>query len=820
MSITILKDDPIPLSVPANASDDQAAAIDKLNTWLNSGNQQEMTLGGLAGTGKTTLLKSVVESLHAQGLTVAVAALAGKAVAVLKSKGLAHAQTLHSLLYEPEGPPEEWSMAKEVWRLAKKNSTAFRTRNEMEMAAQHGDFAKFSQADIAAWKEWQRVQRVYGPHVSEEPEWVEVEEIPADIVIVDEASMVPYDVLHSLRKHQVPVLFVGDHGQLEPVGENPGLMVNPEIRLETIHRQAADSEILQFAHYVRQGGEPRKWNGPGRDVILNPSHIRYADFDAVLCGYNKFRVHLNKVIRHERGIPDELPVDGDTLICLQNKRDVGLYNGHITTAAQVSHYRHEPNIVHLTVPNAGGKLVSVKAWLPQFGEPRQAPYIRRDISMFDWGYALTTHKCVGGETLVEVNGKWSRIDALGENTGTVATAEGERKFFRFITRRTASLITLECEQGYRITVTPDHKMRVFHDGEWVWRRADRLTENEFLRVKLGRVSTHPGEAAQLPKLPVGDPRAYRFRVPALTEELAEFLGLMVADGTRYRTGVRLAKRHEDVVRRFAELGLRLFGLTPTFGLIGSTLKAEFHSVLLSEWLRRVGGMDPHEKHIPPSILASPPHIRGAFLRGLFEDGTVNLKGSLIDHIEWANCSSELTAVVQTLLLEFGIISSVAHRENGSCLYIYSDSIPVFADNIGFIAEFKNRRLRDGNLSRNTKMRVPIRRECFDCSTSTGKNARQRGYISRATAADIGMTSELEYHYVRVKKFVHHRGPSYCLEVPACGSFLQNRFDGSNSQGSEWDLVAVVEQIWREKWSPERWRYTAATRAAKRLIYLA
>jgi len=38
-----------------------------------------------------------------------------------------------------------------------------------------------------------------------------------------------------------------------------------------------------------------------------------------------------------------------------------------------------------------------------------------------------------------------------------------------------------------------------------------------------------------------------------------------------------------------------------------------------------------------------------------------------------------------------------------------------------------------------------------------------------------------------------------------------------AQGSEWEHVAVFEQL-HEDWSAERWRYTAATRASKRLDY--
>jgi exodeoxyribonuclease-5 len=39
-----------------------------------------------------------------------------------------------------------------------------------------------------------------------------------------------------------------------------------------------------------------------------------------------------------------------------------------------------------------------------------------------------------------------------------------------------------------------------------------------------------------------------------------------------------------------------------------------------------------------------------------------------------------------------------------------------------------------------------------------------------------------------------------------------------SQGSEWERVAVFEQI-APAWSAARWRYTAATRASRELVYI-
>src|SRR5690606_26875707 len=75
-------------------SDDQARAFAQILAWLESP-KRTLSLGGYAGTGKTTLIKEIVR--HLQG-RVRVCAPTGKAAHVLRCKGVP-AQTLHSLIY-------------------------------------------------------------------------------------------------------------------------------------------------------------------------------------------------------------------------------------------------------------------------------------------------------------------------------------------------------------------------------------------------------------------------------------------------------------------------------------------------------------------------------------------------------------------------------------------------------------------------------------------------------------------------------------------------------------------------------------------------
>src|SRR5208282_6828508 len=74
------------------------------------------------------------------------------------------------------------------------------------------------------------------------------------LIIVDEASMVADDMVRDLQSFHVPILAVGDHGQLPPVGGVGSLMKNPMLRLEQIHRQAEGNPIIALSKMIREQG--------------------------------------------------------------------------------------------------------------------------------------------------------------------------------------------------------------------------------------------------------------------------------------------------------------------------------------------------------------------------------------------------------------------------------------------------------------------------------------------------------------------------------------------------------------------------------------
>jgi exodeoxyribonuclease V alpha subunit len=89
--------------------------------------------------------------------------------------------------------------------------------------------------------------------------------VEADLVVVDEASMVDSQLMQALMRGLDPgthLLLVGDADQLPSVG--PGNVLGdilasgrlPAVRLQEVHRQAAGSQIVVNAHRIRTGRPP------------------------------------------------------------------------------------------------------------------------------------------------------------------------------------------------------------------------------------------------------------------------------------------------------------------------------------------------------------------------------------------------------------------------------------------------------------------------------------------------------------------------------------------------------------------------------------
>jgi exodeoxyribonuclease-5 len=322
------------------------------------------TLGGYAGTGKSTCVKVLLERLPGFSTVTPT----GKACHVLRRKGVP-ADTIHSTVYH---------------------------------AREHQVLG-----DDGRW------------HVRVTYELKSSRDVPGKGFLVDEASMVRKDMHDDLLSYGRPVIFVGDHGQLEPVGDRDfNVMADPDVTLETVHRHARD--IPRFAAWLRQGGEPASWPGflgGGRSadgtVRLVRSLIALCaaaerDPDVFIAGRNRDRVWLNRQCRDALGFPADRPVTGDRVMVLENRRERGLFNGMVGVVREVL-----PGD-RLSFRDEGGREHHVR-YAPEQFNSKTGPEVRDRPGRvpLDYAYCLTAHKAQGSEwgyvvVLETRGGGWDR----------------------------------------------------------------------------------------------------------------------------------------------------------------------------------------------------------------------------------------------------------------------------------------------------------------------------------------------------------------------------------------------------------------------------
>jgi len=246
----------------------QDQALNAVAHWLKdkpgaNGSRQVFRLFGYAGTGKTTLAKYLAE--HVDG-EVKFAAFTGKAASVMRGKGCAGASTIHGLIYRARESGEE-----------------------------------IPSFDL----------------------WDDAPASKAELIIIDECSMVDAELGRDLLSFGVPVLVLGDPAQLPPIqGGGFFTEAEPDVMLTEVHRQAVDDPIVRLSMDIRAG----EYLEPGRygetEVVgkndLDPQRVLEAD--QVLVGRNNTRRAYNARMRERRGFDGDMPSAGDKLVCLRNNR--------------------------------------------------------------------------------------------------------------------------------------------------------------------------------------------------------------------------------------------------------------------------------------------------------------------------------------------------------------------------------------------------------------------------------------------------------------------------------------------------------------------
>lgn len=396
----------------------QREALADIDRWLDDGRSQVYRLFGYAGTGKTTLARYIGAK---RGL-VKYAAYTGKAADVMRRRGCHDAQTIHSLIYLPAND---------------------RALLLMElMAEQEVERNPKRRARIA--EEIRRVQKELG-----EPGFIlneNSELADADLLIIDECSMVSDDVAADILSFGVPVLVLGDPAQLPPVkGEGYFTDAEPDFMLTKVHRHLKGSTIIELATGIRKGMRPAPQmldEGCSYGLHIDEDE-QFGGFDQVIVGTNRERWRRIAAMREHHGLRGVLPKPGDKVICLRNNRDLGVLNGQMFTVRKAKKVNGGEQFLLRLTDEDGEKRV-IMAWPHGFRglqaqkdfEPRA--HFARECAFMTFGWAITCHKAQGSQwpSVLVVNesqvfrgdqGRWLYTAITRAERRVVVTPPGRRR---------------------------------------------------------------------------------------------------------------------------------------------------------------------------------------------------------------------------------------------------------------------------------------------------------------------------------------------------------------------------------------------------------
>jgi exodeoxyribonuclease-5 len=279
---------------------------------------------GYAGTGKTVSIKYLISSaLGIPSGNIAIAAYTGTAAKNITISEIS-GQTIHSLIYNP--------------------------------IIVRGVCVGFKRKD---WEELGHLK----------------------LIIIDEHSMLPEEILQDLLAFNIPLLLVGDRAQLPPIGTPHRYFNTSHCELTEVHRQALDNPILMAATKIREGDPVPNGNYGnillvGTKFDLNSAWLR-KDVQFIV-GTNKTKDKINLEVA------GPTPFVGSKIMFLKNDKS-GVTNG---TFAEILKLRGNYGSYKMDVILDDGKILT--DYWADYNEQR---YPKNQF--FSLAYAITTHKSQG-----------------------------------------------------------------------------------------------------------------------------------------------------------------------------------------------------------------------------------------------------------------------------------------------------------------------------------------------------------------------------------------------------------------------------------------
>lgn len=315
-----------------------------------------------------------------------------------------------------------------------------------------------------------------------------------------------------------------------------------------------------------------------------------------------------------------------------------------------------------------------------------------------------TGKCVALNTLVSgpagicpigdfVPGALPK-DAFTRCCAVVDSALGPKETVAIYNGGVTPTIRVQTSSGFELEGTPEHPIRVVHDGELIWKALGELGVGDVPVLIRGGMSFPEGEIS-LPLPVAGSAREWEYKTPpVMSATLARILGYLTSEGsTRSQAAVQISTHDRRVQEFLVEAFRRLFGVQAhvhkdkRVQKNGGRVGIRFNRTGVVRWFRQMG-VKPElaeSKSIPTTVLRADRGTLVAYLSALFEgDGSVDAGRCTV---EYGTSSRQLAYQIHVLLLGLGIVATrltvVAGGKPFHRLSIYGEDYDRFREVVGF-----------------------------------------------------------------------------------------------------------------------------------------
>ena len=353
----------------------QQDVVQRAVSWYFNSSEQLFQFSGGPGTGKSVVLNAIVDAICAKKMiNVAPMAYTGAASIVMRMKGMPTARTIHSWLY------------------------------------------KCVEVPVFGYDGKPLMDKYFNVPVTELKFVPNTEELAMiDLIVIDEASMVPMEMRNDIMNTGKKVLVCGDIYQLPPVAGSPAFLTTGRVEMLTeIMRQAEGSAIVYLSQRALHG-KPLHTGVYGDCMViqrheLTKEMLSYSNI--ILAGTNKTKEKFNKYFREEIvGFHGPLPHQGEKIICKKNNwtllsGGVNLTNGMsgiVMNEPDVRSYKDKLFTIDFNPLLTNSPFFNIEVdyeyFIADFNRKQEIRQLRRprQANQFDFGYAQTVHTAQGSQ---------------------------------------------------------------------------------------------------------------------------------------------------------------------------------------------------------------------------------------------------------------------------------------------------------------------------------------------------------------------------------------------------------------------------------------